>query len=220
METQALVLERKIIGVLIRAARESAHRTEKQVAQRLGVSPARLRQYEMGTRDISLPELEILALSLRRPLSFFLSGDSTIVEETPAPPSAEEIRVRRAMIAAKLKQARLAAGKTKEQAAQAVGRTVAMFGRYERGLTDIPVTDLERLAEFLRVNLNYFVQESAARRKGLDLSDLEGWAKLPPDIRAFILDPVSLPYLRMALKFRDLPAAKLKELGEILLVVR
>ena len=220
MENQALVLERKINGVLIRAAREKTHRTVNEVAKRLGATPARVRQYEAGERDISLPELETLALFLRVPLSFFLSDDSIIAEEVHSAPTAEEVRIRRAMIATKLKQARLAAGKSKEESARVIGRTATMFARYERGLADIPITDLERLAQLFKVNFYYFVQEGAARKKGMGVLDLEVWAKLPQDMRAFILDPSSLPYLRMAMKLRDLPAVKLKELGEILLVVR
>ena len=41
MEPQTVVLQRKIVGVLIRAAREKARRTTAQLAQRLGVTPGR-----------------------------------------------------------------------------------------------------------------------------------------------------------------------------------
>jgi len=36
----------------------------------------------------------------------------------------------------------------------------------------------------------------------------------------FAFDAGNLPYLRMAMKFRDLPTDQLQEFGEILLVVR
>ncbi len=218
MENKALVLERKIIGVLIRAAREKARRTTKEVAAQLGVTPGRVLAYEMGTHDISLPELEKLSLYLKMPLSFFLHGDpADVIEAVPVPPKAEEMRVRRSMIGAKLKQARLAAGMSKEQTTQAIGRTTAVLDRYERGQVDIPVVELEHLANLLRVTMTYFVGDNGARS---DVLDLNNWSRLPSDLRTFILDPNSLPYLRMAQKFRDLPTNKLQELGEILLVVR
>ena len=53
-----------------------------------------------------------------------------------------------------------------------------------------------------------------------DVLDLEKLARLPKDVSAFILETGNLPYLRMAMKFADLPTDRLKELGEILLVVR
>jgi len=220
VESESLVLQRKIIGVLIRAAREKAHYPVAQVAQRLGVTPARLRAYERGTREISLPELEILALYLKAPLSFFFDKKSTVTEEPPKPPTEAELRVRRAMIGAKLKQARLADGKTKEECAQAIGRKPATMGRYERGLTDIPITELDKLAHLLHVNLYYFVERKAGDTQSGDVLDLEKLARLPKEVRAFVLDLGNLTYLRMAMKFADLPTNRLKELGEILLVVR
>ncbi len=219
MGTQALVLERKIIGVLIRAAREKAHRTVKQVAQQLGVTSARVLQYEVGAREISLPELELLAAYVRMPIAYFLSGETRIEEQAIPFPAPQVLRTRRAIVGAKLKQARLAAGKSARECAAAIGRAPSAMTRYERGVADIPITELELLARTVQVNLDYFVQDGAPRVKSA-VPDPEAWTRLPQELRTFILDPSSLPYLRMALKLRDLPADKLKELGEILLVMR
>lgn len=220
MNSEAIVYQRKITGVLMRAAREKMRRAIPEVAQRLGVTPARMRQYEQGKREISLPELEILSLYLKTPLSFFLNKESAVQGTTLKSPSVEEMRTRRAMLGAKLKQARLAEGKTREDCAQAVERTPAMIGRYERGLTDIPITELETLARFLQLTLFDLVAREPADSEMSDVLDLEKLAHLPKDVSAFILESGNLPYLRMAMKFADLPTNRLKELGEILLVVR
>ncbi len=220
MDSEAVVLERKIIGVLIRAARERAHRSPKEVAQRMGVSTARLRQYEMGMREISLPELEDLACYLQAPISFFLGTESLARREPATPPVEEEVRVRRALIGTKLRQARLDAHKNEDECGELIGRTAAQYKRYELGRTDIPVTELDRLSRFLGVGMDYFLEDGPSRKVGDQVLDPEAWSRLPPELRAFIMEPGSLPYLRMAAKFRDLPASKLKELGEILLVVR
>ncbi len=219
MKTDAVVLQRKIIGVLIRAAREKARRTIKEVALRLGVTPARVRQYERGSREISLPELEQLALFFQMPLSFFVNGETPIETQPPQPPTPAEARARRAALGVKLKQARLAAGKSKEECAQAIGRKAGTIGRYERGASDVPITELERLARFLQVNLYYFV-EDRLNEDASSLMDLEKMTRLPKEVRAFVLDSDNLPFMRMAMKFGDLPTDRLKELGEILLVVR
>jgi transcriptional regulator with XRE-family HTH domain len=219
VNSDAVVLQRKITGVLIRAAREKSHRTIKEVAQRLGVTEARVRQYERGARDISLPDLELLALFFQMPLSFFMDAGSPIEVSVPKPPGAEQVRARRAALGVKLKQARLAAGKTKEDCAQAIGRKAGTIGRYERGASDIPMTELEKLAQFLQVNLYYFVQDKMNESAG-GLLDLEKLARLPKEVRAFVLNSENMPYVRMAIKFSDLPTDRLQELGEILLVVR
>jgi transcriptional regulator with XRE-family HTH domain len=143
-----------------------------------------------------------------------------IEEQVPEPPSPEEARARRTQLGTRLKQARLAAGKSKEECAQAIERKPSVISRYERGLGDIPITELDRLARCLQVNLDYFVEDRAAREGIGSVLDLEKLARLPKDVRAFVLDSANLPYLRMAMKFGDLPTDKLKELGEILLVVR
>ncbi len=220
MDLEAVVLERKIIGVLIRAARERAHRTPKEVARRMGISKARLRQYEMGAREISLPELENLACLVEVPVTFFLSNETLARREPAVPPAEEEVRARRSLLATKLKQARLDANKTEEECAQAIGRTRAQHRRYEAGRVDIPITELERLARFLNVGMSYFLRDGLARNVGGEMPDPDVWARLPVEVRALIMDQNSLPFLRMAVKFRDLPPSKLQELGEILLVVR
>ncbi|MBI5304604.1 MAG: helix-turn-helix transcriptional regulator [Chloroflexi bacterium] len=218
MDSEALLVRRKIIGVLIRAAREKSHRTVQQVAQRLGVTAARVRQYENGARDVTLPELELLALFFEMPLSYFLDASSLVQEESPFPPTQEEIRKRKIALGAKLKQARVAAGKSKEECAELLGCKPGTIARYERGLGDVSVTLLELLAEFLGVKLFYFVEDTKTVERG-GVLDLEKLARLPKDVRGFVLDPSNLAYLRMAIKFGDLPTNKLKELGEILLVV-
>ena len=218
MQPNAVILQRKINGVLIRAAREKARRTIREVAVRLGVTPARVQQYERGLREISLPELEQLALFLEMPISFFVNGDSSVESTAPRPPNPAQTRARRAALGVKLKQARLAAGKSKEDCALAIGRKAATITRYERGASEIPITELEQFAQFLNVNLFYFIQDPSNAEAG-GLMDLEKISRLPAEVRAFVLDPDNLPYMRMAMKFRDLPTDRLKELGEILLVV-
>ena len=218
MQPNAVILQRKINGVLIRAAREKARRTIKEVALRLGITPARVQQYERGIREISLPELEQLALFLQMPTSFFVNPESPVENAAPQPPNPAQTRVRRAALGIKLKQARLAAGKTKEECALAIARKAGTIARYERGASEIPITELEQLAQFLNVNLFYFIEDPSNAEAG-GLMDLEKIARLSKEVRAFVLDPDNLPYMRMAMKFRDLPTDRLKELGEILLVV-
>ncbi len=220
MDPEAVVLERKMIGVRIRAARQKMHRTPKEVALRLGISQARLRQYEMGTREISLRELENLACFVDAPVTFFLSNESLAQREPAVPPVEEEVRARRALIATKLKKARLDAHKSEQECAEAIGRTVALLKRYEAGRIDIPITELERLARCLNVTMNYFLRDGVVRKARGEVPDPELWSRLPLEVRALVMDPNSLPFLRMAAKFRDLPPSKLQELGEILLVVR
>jgi predicted transcriptional regulator len=57
---QVIELRNRILGVLIRNARERARFSRKACADVLGVSLSRFAAYEGGTLPVSLPELELL----------------------------------------------------------------------------------------------------------------------------------------------------------------
>lgn len=67
-----LALRHRIVGALIRQAREEAGQSPEELARLLGCSPERVREYEYGERPLPLPELEVLARALNRPLEYFL----------------------------------------------------------------------------------------------------------------------------------------------------
>ncbi|MCS7282571.1 MAG: helix-turn-helix domain-containing protein [Anaerolineae bacterium] len=69
---EILALRHRIVGLLLRQAREEAGRSPEELAHLLGCSPERIREYEYGERPIPLPELEALARALNRPLEHFL----------------------------------------------------------------------------------------------------------------------------------------------------
>ena len=67
-ETKA-TLRRKILGVKIRHARTRAGLNLKEVGQVLGLSADTIADVEYGRSDISLPQLEVLALIFGVPVS-------------------------------------------------------------------------------------------------------------------------------------------------------
>ena len=67
-----LALRNRIVGVLLRNARERAEKTKRECAEALGVSTGTLTAYEEGRKPISLPELEILAYLTDTPTTYFL----------------------------------------------------------------------------------------------------------------------------------------------------
>jgi transcriptional regulator with XRE-family HTH domain len=69
---EAMILRRRIIGVLLRQARMEAGYSLKDLARELGCSTARATNYELGRTDIPLLALETLADYLSVPMSYFL----------------------------------------------------------------------------------------------------------------------------------------------------
>ncbi|MBN1956358.1 MAG: transcriptional regulator [Anaerolineae bacterium] len=71
-----LALRHRIVGVLLRQAREEAGLSQKELAAALGCSASRISSFEYGKRPIPLAELEIVAEVLGQPVEYFLDAGS------------------------------------------------------------------------------------------------------------------------------------------------
>jgi transcriptional regulator with XRE-family HTH domain len=236
---QELTLRRKLMGVLLRNAREQAGRSKKECARALGCSTAIISGLEQGERDSSLPHLEILAVLFRVPVEYFWSDDlSSPVIPKPMPP--EAIPLRRRIIGTLLRKARMDAGKTMKECALFLGHSPARISAYEYGQRDIPFLELQALAGFIDVPISYFLDEEftpggesvgagafaaptlpVARpsRDGgaVDDEQFQQFLNLPDDVREFALNPTNVLYLRLAMKLSSLSAETLRQVAEGLL---
>jgi transcriptional regulator with XRE-family HTH domain len=70
--TDIVETRRRIIGVLLRQGRLEAGHSQKECAQLLGCSTYRISQYELGQRDVPIPDLEALSDFLSIPFERFL----------------------------------------------------------------------------------------------------------------------------------------------------
>jgi transcriptional regulator with XRE-family HTH domain len=218
-------LRQKIIGVLLRGARQKAGKTLKDCAELLGCSSYMISQYEYGHKGIPLSELEILAGFFDVPVSYFWEEDSTVLAEgVDLPPSEQLIPIRQKMIGVLLRQARLEAGKTQEECAEALGVSTDTISKYEYGKKPIPFPQLEILGSLLEVPLSHFLDSELAtsdivrpesQRELLSVED--AWARLPREIQEFIRTPDSLPYLQIVLKLYELPRGSLEDLAKAIL---
>jgi transcriptional regulator with XRE-family HTH domain len=64
-------IRRKVVGTLLRQARQNAGKSQKDCAAILDMPPRRLSEYERGERDIPSSELEALAPHLGVPVDYF-----------------------------------------------------------------------------------------------------------------------------------------------------
>lgn len=224
MEAQErLILRRKILGLALRRAREQARKTVPACAALLGVPPARYRAYEAGRRDPSLPELEALAWFFQVPLSALLEpdGGGPAASEADALAAVPEwLHLRHRIIGLLLRQAREQAGKSVREAAAFLGCSPQRIRAYEAGERPIPLVDLERLATFLGLSLSAFLDTDSPIGEAVTLlGQLEQFRALPPEVRAFVLPPAHLPYLRLAMRLAELPADRLRRIAEDLLEI-
>jgi transcriptional regulator with XRE-family HTH domain len=219
-EVGAATLKRKIIGVLLRNARIRAGMTIKEAAEETSFPTSAISDFEYGRRDVSLPQLEVMALVYRVPITYFWSdepmGENGDDGELPVE---QAMSLRRRVIGVLLRQARTEAGLSQKELAQMLGCPSSRISSYEFGRTDIPLPELESLAQHLSVPISYFLDQGI-RPQGdqvAGVDELERLAQLPEDVRKFMSEPGNLLYVRVAMQLSGLSAESLRNVAEGLL---
>lgn len=220
--TTMLNLRAQRLGKLIQDARSQADKSISDCAQALGVSEATIENYEIGDQSPSLPQLELLAFTLRVPLDYFW-GEETRAQVAQQRSDIDFKRlnaVRQRMIGAKLRKARLEAGFSLEDISGVLGLSEESLESYELGLTPIPVPELELLGDRLKQPINYFEDQhgpvgvwSAQQRA------LEGFKELPSELQIFVSKPINRPYLELAQRLSEMSVEKLRAVAEGLLEI-
>jgi len=188
---------RKIIGVLIRAARERAEKSSSACAAVVGRSPKAFRKIEGGDDDITLSELALLAEFLGVPLAYFFDEDITLDDLDAIRPHNEQMAYHQ-QLAEVLREARQRADLTQSELAERVGCSVRAISQYERGSGDISAAHLARLAEELGIPLTQ-VMPNLARAPTTPVPP----DALPDEVRRFVYNEENLTYLRAAMQLRE-----------------
>lgn len=216
----ALDLRAKMLGVLLRDAREYAGRAPKECADVIGVTIQTYNAYERGDKSPTLPELELLAYSLDVPLAHFW-GDTAISEREqrrPAAPTAAITEVRDRMIGARLRQARLAANLKSKDLAAELGISAGLLAAFEFGQTPVPLPDLEVLLARLGLELDDVLESSGVVGEWESTGRLfERFKQLPPDLRDFVTQPLNEHYVRLAQRLSQMPTDHLRAIATGLL---
>ncbi len=149
-------IRRKIMGTLLRHARVTAGRSQAELAAALHISRYRYSQYEHGEREISLPQLELVADLCGVPLGYFFDDGMDVENEVLEISHEIAPRIERKLQGALLRQARETAGKTQKDCAALLGVSARNIRQYERGEKEIPAAELQVLAPHLGVEVSYF----------------------------------------------------------------
>ena len=220
-EPDAATIRKKMIGVLLRNARIRAGMTIKDASEATGLPPSAISDHEYGRRDISLPQLEVLAYTYRVPITYFWSDDPIPRDEERDLPLEEAMGLHRRIIGVLLRQARMEAGHSQKDLAKVLDCPSGRITSYEFGRADIPLLELEKLASYLEVPLSYFIDQgitpSGDQVAGVD--ELERLAQLPEDVRSFMLEPGNLLYVRVAMQLSTLSAETIRNVAEGLLEI-
>ncbi len=214
-------LRAKMLGVLIKDARESAARSLEECARLLNVPANTVQAWEFGDDVPSLPQLELLAYYLGVHVSHFWGVqtlDGTRIEKIDTQAQYQELRDR--MIGALLRQAREEADLSQEDLAQRAGIPLESLQQYELGEVSIPMHHLPTLANLVDRNPDYFIETSGY--VGELLKIYEEWKRftdLDPEIRAFAANPLNVAFIKIAMTFSQMPADDLRKAAEGLLEI-
>ena len=211
----------KMMGVLLRHARQRANLTLKDVADEIGSSPVAVADHEYGRRQLSLAEIHVFAQLYHVPIAYFWA------EELPDENADRHMPVEavrglwRRIIGALLRQARLAAGRSHKELATLLDCPTTRIAGYELGDSDVPLPEMETMARFLCVPISYFFDEGIipAGEHAADMDELARLARLPGDVRRFLLNPGNTLYVRAAMHLSALPPGTLRRLAEGLLEI-
>lgn len=217
--TQSYQIRAKMLGVLLRDARESAARTIEDCARLLRLTPQEVTAWEFGDAVPSLPQLELLAYYLDVPVSHFW-GLETLKQSRSGREAMqpEYVKLRSRMIGAKLRQAREQQSLSLDEVAASVALPASQIAAYELGEVSPPMHELSVLASAVDQNVAYFLETDG--HIGELLANRESWkhfADLPEDVRAFAADPKNIGFIHIAVMLSKMPADRLREVGASIL---
>lgn len=207
----------KILGVLIQDARSHAGRSIEDCAAVLSISPEEFRKAESGEYIVSLPQLEVLAIYLDVPMAHFW-GTHTLPEPEKHD-YGDLLALRHKIIGGLLRQARLEAGRYQEDLAEQIGVSAPEIEAYELGTAALPYLHLEKLAKYLGVSMDYFVDDKRGPlgRHEARQRMQQRLAELPPDVREFVIQPVNMHYLETAMRLSEMDVNRLRDIAASIL---
>lgn len=216
---EKLILRNRIIGLLLRDARERAEKTKRECAAALGVSTGTITAYEEGRKPISLPEMEVLAYVLDTPTEYFWQRDPELAADQEPVPLQEVLALRHRIVGALLRQARLEADVSQKELAEVLDCSTRRLSSYEYGERPIALAELELAAQYLHLPLRYFLdnQEGPVGEWHQQQEAYRRFLELPEEIQEFIVQPINIRYLEVAMRLAQMPAGGLRGIAEGLL---
>jgi len=218
----AFTLRTKIIGVLIRDARLAVNRTVDECSKAIGVSGETFEEYELGTKSISLPELEGVSYFLGVPLEHFWKHEALSSGEDRRQLSniGQLITIRQRIIGTLLRQARQESGLSLEDFAEQTKIDASRLEDYELGREPVPLPELEMLTGVLNRSIREFQdQHGPVGVWNTQQYNIKDFLKLPMEMQAFVSRPINRPYLELAIRLSEMSVDKLRAVAEGLLEI-
>jgi len=219
VEPEEVAARRQLLGGIMQGARAKLGKSKQECAQAIGVTTGTYTAYEEGRRDITLPELELLAYYLKVPVRLFFERAERLLANDPPVPAEKVIALRQRIIGALLRQARQDKGRSVKDLAARLGVTTRRISDYELGRKPMPLAQLQEAADMLTVPMSYFIDEGIGPVGEQELlrSQFDRFSELPDDVRKFVVNPTNISYLRVAQHLSDMTTEQLRNLAASIL---
>lgn len=205
----------KLLSDLIHSAREEAGRSTEQCGELFGMTADEFASLEAEPVSLTLPQLETLAMYLGVPMSHFW-GSIEVQEEEHEPDFEMYRSLRQRIIGVYLFQARIEAGRSLRDLAADLELPEETISAYEAGQEPIPYFELEQLSLNLGIPLTYFTEETHGplvyHESKMHIQ--QRFDQLPPDVKAFVVEPINLSYVETAMRLSELDVDKLRSIAE------
>jgi transcriptional regulator with XRE-family HTH domain len=203
----------------VQGTRAKLGKSKRDCAQAMGVTVATYTAYEEGRRDVTLPELELLAYYLKVPVRLFFEHPERLLADEPAIPAEKVIALRQRIVGVLLRQARQDRGQSVKDLAARLGVTARRISDYELGRKPAPLSQLQEAADMLGVPMSYFIDEGVGPIGEQELlrSQFDRFSELPDDVRKFVVNPTNVSYLRVAQRLSDMTTEQLRNLAASIL---
>jgi len=218
-EPEVVAARRRTLGALVQGARAKLGKSKQDCAQAMGVTVATYTAYEEGRRDVTLPELELLAYYLKVPVRLFFERPERLLADDPEIPVEKILALRQRIVGALLRQARQDRGRSVKDLAARLGVTTRRISDYELGRKPTPLSHLQEAADMLGVPMSYFIDEGVGPIGEQELlrSQFDRFSELPEDVRKFVVNPTNISYLRVAQRLSDMTTEQLRNLAASIL---
>ena len=160
------------------------------------------------------PELEALAIYLNVPMAHFWGSHSLVQADTPDYETFLGLRQR--ILGVMFHHARTDAELSAAELAEKTNIPAEAIERFERGQDTISILQLENLAQALGYSLDDFVDDKhgpLARHEQAQKMHRH-FAELPPEIQAFVAEPVNRTYLETAMRLSAMDVNRLRRIAE------
>lgn len=220
---ELLTVRKRILGVLLRDAREASGHGIEDTAELLGMSGDDYLRFETGDHTPTLPQLEILAYYFEIPIKHFL-GSQTLTEEKQERNIKDRVEeltmLRQRVIGARLRQLRERFGLSQGDVAEKAGLSAGQIDVIERGLLPLPILMLERIANAVNSDLNDLMDGHGTVGNWLQAQEqFDAFADLPHDLRSFIVRPINRSYLELAVRLSNMEVDRLRGIAESILEI-